>query len=146
MGTKANLNLSPIRKFISNSLLNLLPFSLFRSPVLRAYSLRPACLILVTSLSLLKRSMPMGYPFQMKRLWWNFYVALFISQDFHTQKIDYLICEFALQPLIEVKGYQWFTYKFTACVSLFRVPNELFFFRRSSPLLNSHFGEVHFKM
>ena len=36
MGTKANLNLSPIRKFISNSLLNLFPFSMFRFPVLRA--------------------------------------------------------------------------------------------------------------
>ena len=53
MGTKANLNLSPIRKFISNSLLKLFPFSLFRFPVLRARSLHPAFPILVTSLSLL---------------------------------------------------------------------------------------------
>lgn len=71
-GTKANLNLSPIRKFISNSLLKLFPFSLFRFP-------GPAFLLLVTSLSLLDQRMPMGKPFQMKRLWWNFYVVLFIS-------------------------------------------------------------------
>ena len=60
MGTKANLNLSPIRKFISNSLLKLFPFSLFRFPVLRARSLHPAFPILVTSLSLLDRRMPTG--------------------------------------------------------------------------------------
>ena len=57
---KLTLNLSLITKFISNSLLNLSPFSLFRFPVLRVHSLRPAFPILVTSLSLLGRRMPMG--------------------------------------------------------------------------------------